>query len=527
MAESSADRRTDVNVGNARPSRALLTSLHPSGDPAEIRWIDGPEDPSTTENKGDVVVLAMTCAHCRDAGQREAMIKRGLSALAPGGIPVDRRAGTMAVGACDRSSRAGPGHRQPDCSSRPRRSPGRILPDQPRTSFRTEQRPCVSALAAGACRPRTGALGNSHALSAASGCRLLRVPCRNQDFRLVGRSTGFRARYGRRGDHRLARRTGTILIFALGKDQTVVVKRGGHGCHAQIAHEAAMLKQFGAGLAKSGLEVPRLIDCTTTARFCSLIETHVPGRPMDSLFRDSRHRDVGAIAGRLAEWLSQWNRQTLRHVELTPALGELLILSAARELAGTIDRGSAYVEWLSGKTAQLIGHKVPLVAAHNDLTMANVLGDLSGIRSVIDWEAADPDGLPLTDFRYASCDAATAIGAETAWRHFAPALSTRANHGSVCNNARRSCARSRADRPNGWSFAFTPAGFVTPPTNRRDRRHASTAPSSRLPTCWPTAWSVTEPAGSCGRQRPPGYFVRSFRRCQAIPAAVRLARAGA
>ena len=68
------------------------------------------------------------------------------------------------------------------------------------------------------------------------------------------------------------------------------------------------------------------------------------------------------------------------------------------------------MEWLSGKTARLMGHKVPLVAAHNDLTMANVLGDLSGIRSVIDWEAANPDGLPLTDFRYASCDAATAIG---------------------------------------------------------------------------------------------------------------------
>ena len=60
MAESSADRRTDENFGNARPSRALLTSLHPSGDPATICWIDGPEDPSTTESKGDVVVVAMT-----------------------------------------------------------------------------------------------------------------------------------------------------------------------------------------------------------------------------------------------------------------------------------------------------------------------------------------------------------------------------------------------------------------------------------------------------------------------------------
>ena len=116
-----------------------------------------------------------------------------------------------------------------------------------------------------------------------------------------------------------------FLIFALGTDQTVIAKRGGPGCHAQIAHEAAMLKQLGAGLAKAGLEVPRLIDCNNSSRFCSLIETHVPGRPMDSLIREGHHRDLWAIADRLAEWLSLWNSQTLRHVEFTPALGELLI----------------------------------------------------------------------------------------------------------------------------------------------------------------------------------------------------------
>jgi hypothetical protein len=410
MAESSADRRTDVNVGNARPSRALLTSLHPSGDPGAIRWIEGPEDPHTTENKTDVVVVAMNRAHCRDAGQREAMIARGLSALAPGGIlwvdaPGPWRS-ALAIALRGRGLAIG--------------SP---IVLRARGAARAE-----FSLTSRALR---FALSNRHV---SRRWRLVlavleRVPWgRAMLFRLLP-SVGFAAfhagtktfgwlvdRLDFAHDADVAVTTSwrgeqaPFLIFALGKDQTVVVKRGGPGCHAQIAHEAAMLKQLGAGLAKAGLEVPRLIDCTTTARFCSLFETHVPGRPMDSLFRDGRHRDVGAIAGRLAEWLTQWNRQTLRYVELTPALGELLILSAARELAGTIERGSAYVEWLSGKIARLIGHKVPLVAAHNDLTMANVLGDVSGIRSVIDWEAADPDGLPLTDFRYASCDAATAIG---------------------------------------------------------------------------------------------------------------------
>ena len=41
--------------------------------------------------------------------------------------------------------------------------------------------------------------------------------------------------------------------------------------------------------------------------------------------------------------------------------------------------------------------------------MANVLGDRSAILSVVDWEAASTDGLPLADFHYAACDAVACL----------------------------------------------------------------------------------------------------------------------
>jgi thiamine kinase-like enzyme len=90
-------------------------------------------------------------------------------------------------------------------------------------------------------------------------------------------------------------------------------------------------------------------------------------------------------------------------------MAEQLILSPGRELASTIDQGADYLAWLNHRIQRLTGLPVPIVAAHNDLTMANVLGDANGIRSVVDWEGATADGLPLADLHYAVCDAATMV----------------------------------------------------------------------------------------------------------------------
>jgi thiamine kinase-like enzyme len=48
----------------------------------------------------------------------------------------------------------------------------------------------------------------------------------------------------------------------------------------------------------------------------------------------------------------------------------------------------------------LEGGRVVITAAHNDLTMANVLTSREGI-GILDWEAAVADGLPMTDLWYA------------------------------------------------------------------------------------------------------------------------------
>jgi thiamine kinase-like enzyme len=64
-----------------------------------------------------------------------------------------------------------------------------------------------------------------------------------------------------------------------------------------------------------------------------------------------------------------------------------------------------------GRAAE--GKPVKLVAAHNDLTTANVLVGRDGRLAVVDWDTAAPRALPLTDLFYALADA------EAATRRFA------------------------------------------------------------------------------------------------------------
>lgn len=454
-------------------SRAFLTSLHP-GDPRAILRIDAEGSPGPAEEKADVVVLAMTGAHCRDARRREAMIKRALSALAPNGVIwVDApgrwraalmsilRASGMTIGAITVRRARGGGEAEIALTAQGLRfalQRGHLsgrwrwvlallgwIPFGP--SLLTRLLPGVGFAA---FQPGTRPFG----------WLVDRLTDeRSVDVVLLTNWRSERAPY---------------LVFGIGAGQALVAKRGGAECKAQIAHETEMLKLLGSDVADCGLEVPRLIDSHVTKTVSTLIESDVPGRPLASLIREGRHCDLGTIADRLSQWLARWNSQTLRHVELTPVLAERLILSAARPLIGSIERGSAYLEWLSREADRLVGSKVPRVAAHNDLTMANVLGDTAGIRSVVDWEAASFEGLPLTDFRYACCDAAAAISGGDRLAAFRACFLEEGEHRRRLQQSETSL-RTIASGPPEWLELCVHAGWLRHAANEQAR-----SPSSRV-----------------------------------------------
>jgi len=111
---------------------------------------------------------------------------------------------------------------------------------------------------------------------------------------------------------------------------------------------------------------------------------------------------------RLIVWLERWNRSTMTIKPLDPKLLDRELLAPAALLAPLLDHGGAYRNWLTEGCAALVRVPVALVAAHNDLTMWNVLLDEQGRLGILDWEAACEACLPLVDFFYGLTDAVAA-----------------------------------------------------------------------------------------------------------------------
>jgi aminoglycoside phosphotransferase (APT) family kinase protein len=113
---------------------------------------------------------------------------------------------------------------------------------------------------------------------------------------------------------------------------------------------------------------------------------------------------------RLAGWLEAWNRATAAPGILDQKWIEVELLAPARRIAPLLGAGTVYLAWLRELASAHLGRSLPRVAAHNDLTMNNVLLAGDGLPGIIDWEAARADGIPLSDCFYLAVDALTAEG---------------------------------------------------------------------------------------------------------------------
>ena len=76
--------------------------------------------------------------------------------------------------------------------------------------------------------------------------------------------------------------------------------------------------------------------------------------------------------------------------------------------AGAVGLPDSYVSELERMGRAAEGKPVRLVAAHNDLTTANVLVAGGGRLAVVDWDTAAPRALPLGDLLYLLADAEAA-----------------------------------------------------------------------------------------------------------------------
>jgi hypothetical protein len=195
----------------------------------------------------------------------------------------------------------------------------------------------------------------------------------------------------------------TVIGWSPGAWKGVVVAKVALDSKDALAAEHASLVELGAAARDAGAGVPRPQGLRRVGPWRALIETHVPGRPAGDLLR----RDAGRTLPLLIEitrWLARWHRATVSVKPLDEARVTALLLGPLATLDGLLGDES-YRRWVTALAARIQGRPAPMVAAHNDLTMANVVwSDRHGL-GVLDWATAGPDGLPLMDFFYAVVDA--------------------------------------------------------------------------------------------------------------------------
>lgn len=204
----------------------------------------------------------------------------------------------------------------------------------------------------------------------------------------------------------------SALVFGFAGRDTVpmiVAKQAPPSKRTTASHESEMLMEVGVAAQQAGVGVPRLIEFLDESGQTYVLETGVSGRPLSQLLA-TWPAELSTVVHKLSRWLETWHQNTLQRTILTPAECEEMILEPARALVEGLHFGPEYLAWLQAASSRLIGKEVPWVNTHNDLTMANVLQDQDGRICVVDWEVARSRGLPLADFWYSACDAATACG---------------------------------------------------------------------------------------------------------------------
>lgn len=175
----------------------------------------------------------------------------------------------------------------------------------------------------------------------------------------------------------------------------------------RIEHERSALGLVGAEARRAGAAIPTVV----TAASGVLATTVLPGRPASTMIAREAGR-TPALMTAVFDWLRSWSDATASTTHAGPeVLHRLLLAPAARvaTVAGDDKAMSEYVAALRALADRLEGRDLIFAAAHNDLTMSNVLVTGDGI-GVVDWESASSAAPPLADLWYALADAVARAG---------------------------------------------------------------------------------------------------------------------
>ena len=169
------------------------------------------------------------------------------------------------------------------------------------------------------------------------------------------------------------------------------------GASASVAREAENLQAIQASRPGGFDSIPRLIAFEMVAGHQLLVETALVGRPLDP---GMVRRDVDGCCQVITRWLVELQQATRIPADSGNDWLVRLIERPLRYLERVFPLTAVEEKWLA-QTWQWIEPlrqaQVPLVCEHGDLSHPNIFMLGNGQTGVVDWELAEPQGLPAYD----------------------------------------------------------------------------------------------------------------------------------
>lgn len=165
-----------------------------------------------------------------------------------------------------------------------------------------------------------------------------------------------------------------------------------------IEREAAGLRTVQASRPGGFDSIPRLVALDDHRGRPVLVETALAGRPIDpATVRRSRRRSIAAAV----DWLAELHVATRSSHSQDPGWFDRLVERPLCEFGRLVPPQTAADERLIERTRELAAPlrdaNLPLVFEHGDLSHPNLLLLDGGGLGVLDWELAEPRGLPACD----------------------------------------------------------------------------------------------------------------------------------
>lgn len=192
---------------------------------------------------------------------------------------------------------------------------------------------------------------------------------------------------------RNSRRLVFLFLREGATDPLLVVKvpRPGGAC-AQTEREGRLLARIHS-IREGGFDsIPRRLACEPYRGRTILVETAMPGRAMD---RGVVRRDPRRCCEQTLAWLLDVQLGSRRPSD-RDAIPRLLERDLV-ELEGPLAEDRGRLDISRDLVRPLDQMDLPAVLEHGDLSHPNLLVGTDTSVAVVDWETAEPDGIPMTD----------------------------------------------------------------------------------------------------------------------------------